>query len=183
MVLGTACLRPSCSTASTKRWCSLGVQTSLGRFSARACVMSSTSSAAARYAKTKQLSQAYQCTNKSEKSSPQQLAACRYSAGPLLCSPAAMIGPGSHTRHVLPCSTKSCHETHQQAKRALLLPLDSSSRADFERLDFLQGPAKVSARAAAAAVVAAAVNTLITQQVHDNQHKHQFSTMQPFHMS
>ena len=39
MVLGTACFTPRCVTASTKRLCSAGVQTSRGRFSA--CASSS----------------------------------------------------------------------------------------------------------------------------------------------
>lgn len=43
IVLGTAFFKPSCSTASTKRLCSLAVQTRRGRLRARACSKSASS--------------------------------------------------------------------------------------------------------------------------------------------
>lgn len=43
IVLGTAFFKPSCSTASTKRLCSLAVQTRRGRLRARACSRSASS--------------------------------------------------------------------------------------------------------------------------------------------
>ena len=92
MVLGTAILRPSCSTASTKRWCSLGVHTSRGRFSARASMSSPSSARAAEQLSSQHLSsQARPCASAGSALSVN--AECR----PLLCvlHDGGCTGPGT----------------------------------------------------------------------------------------